>query len=281
MSADASPPLLRRQLGRQLRRLRERARIDLSEAARALEWSTPTLSRVETGAVRVDVHAVKSMLDLYGVTADRWDPLLELTRQARKQGWWRAYGISDRAYVPLEEGACEVREFALAHVPGLLQTEQYAWAIFRGSTFPRSQERLAADVAVRMIRQRRLTSEEDPLRLVAVVDEAVLRRPVGGPQVMREQLRHIAAAAEIPTVTLHVLPSALGAHTGMNGAFTLLRFADPAEPELAYLDDVTGARYLDKEPAVNACRVVFDDLRAKALSPADSAAFALRLAEEW
>jgi transcriptional regulator with XRE-family HTH domain len=281
VSAKASPPLLRRQLGRQLRRLRERARIDLGEAARVLDWSTPTLSRVETGNVRVDIHAVKSMLDLYGVTADRWPPLLELTRHARKQGWWRAYGISDRAYVPLEEGAIEVREFALAHVPGLLQTERYAWAIFRSSPFPRSEEMMAANVTVRMIRQRRLTSEEDPLRLVAVVDEGVLRRPIGGPEVMRAQLRHLAVVAELPTVTLHVLPTAAGAHTGMNGAFVLLRFDDPDEPELAYLDSVSGARYLEKDAEVNPCRVVFEDLRSKALSPADSAAFARQLAEEW
>jgi len=279
VSAEASPPLLRRQLGRQLRRLRERARIDLSEAAARLEWSTATLSRVETGLTRVDIHAVRSMLDLYGITGDQWEPFLELTRQARRKGWWHAYGISDRGYVPLEAGASEAREFALAYVPGLLQTEQYALAVFRGSPFPRSEERLAAEVAVRMIRQRRLTSEEDPLRLIAVVDEGVLRRPVGGPEVMRAQLRHIAQMSEL--VTLHVLPTGIGAHTGMNGAFILLRFPDPDEPELACLDHVAGAQYLEKEPAVNACRVAFDDLRSKALSPADSTALALRLAEEW
>jgi hypothetical protein len=140
---------------------------------------------------------------------------------------------------------------------------------------------MAAEVAVRITRQRRLTSDEDPLRLVAVVDEGVLRRPIGGPEVMRAQLRHIAAKAELSDVTLHVLPTAAGAHTGMSGAFVLLRFEDPDEPELAYLESVGGERYLEKAAEVNACRVVFDDLRSKALSPADSAAFALRLAEEW
>jgi len=280
VSAEASPPLLRRQLGRQLRRLRERARIDLSEAAARLEWSTATLSRVETGLTRVDIHAVRSMLDLYGITGDQWAPFLELTRQARRKGWWHAYGISDRGYVPLEAGASEVREFALAHVPGLLQTEQYALAVFRGSTFPRSEEKLTAEVAVRMIRQRRLTSDEDPLHLVTVVDESVLRRPIGGRAVMRAQLRQVAELSELPNVTLHVLPTGVGAHTGMNGAFTLLRFDDPDEPEIAHLDDMAGARYFEKEPAVGTYRLIFEDLRSKALSPADSAAFALRLAEE-
>jgi transcriptional regulator with XRE-family HTH domain len=268
----------RRILGRQLRLLREEAGFTLEAAAPALDWSVSKLSRIETAQQAVDVHGVRSMLDLYDVGGERWTELVALTREARQKGWWRAYKLGDMSYVGFEAEAGRVHDFTLGYVPGLLQTADYARAMFTSVPVRRSPSELADEVAVRMIRQQRLTSTDDPLEFVAVVDETVLHRPIGGPDVLRAQLRHLAEAAELDAVTLHVVPIAVGAHGALGSGFTVLSFGDLGEPDIAYVEHTLGNLMMDKEGEVARARLVFDRVRSDALNPAASLALIRRLA---
>ncbi|HKR52519.1 MAG TPA: helix-turn-helix transcriptional regulator [Pseudonocardiaceae bacterium] len=271
--------LLQRQLARTLRRLREDAGLSLEEAAPRLDWSTSKLSRIETAKQGVDVHGVRSMLDLYNVGGAQWTEIIDLTREARKKNEWHAYGISDHGYLRLEIDAAVVHEYQLAYVPGLLQTEDYMRTLFRNSRRRLTDAEIDQDVQARLFRQRRLT-EEPALELVTIVDESALRRPVGGVEVLRAQLHHIMARATLPSVCFQVLPCSLGVHAGLNGSFIVLRFAELEEPEIAYIEHPAGALHLDKDAEVQACKLVFDQLRSEALSPYDSAALIERLAAD-
>jgi hypothetical protein len=186
--------LQQRQLARALRRLREEAGLSLEEAAPRLDWSTSKLGRIETAQQGVDVHGVRSMLDLYGVGGAQWTEIIDLTREARKKNEWHVYGISDHGYLRLEIDAAVVHEYQLAYVPGLLQTEDYMRTLFRNSRRRLTDAEIDQDVQARLFRQRRLT-EEPALELVTIVDESALRRPVGGVEVLRAQLHHIVAQA--------------------------------------------------------------------------------------
>ena len=271
-----SGTVARRQLARRLRLLRERAGLTLEDAAGRLECSSSRLGRIEKAQQGVDVQWVKGMLDLYDAGAE-WGEMLDLARLARHRGWWRAYGLDDRGYVPLEASASGVREFTLTAVPGLLQTPEYARALFSSRLVPADAEQRDRDVEVRMVRQRQLYAEEKPLELAAILDESVLHRPVGGPKVLCGQLEHLLIAAELDTVTLQVLPTGAGAHPGLDGGFTLLTFGDLGEPDLAYVEHITGSVHLEKVEDVSRCSLAFDRLRSTALSPADSMVLLERL----
>jgi transcriptional regulator with XRE-family HTH domain len=252
-------------LGRILRELREEAGLSLEVAAPALDWSSSKLSRIENGRQGVDVHGVRTMMDIYGVVGPQWDELLDLTRSVSEKGWWRAFGLDDKGYVPLEAEATLVREATTAYVPGLLQIEAYARAVF--AIHQRTAAELDNLTAVRRIRQNRLTSLEDPLELVAVVDEVVLRRPVGGPAVMRPQLAHLVEAAALDRVTLQVLPMSLGAHPGLSAPFTLLTFGGIDFGDMVYVEHPVGAVHISKEDEVAVARLKFDRLRSLARTP--------------
>jgi transcriptional regulator with XRE-family HTH domain len=270
--------LQQRQLARTLRRLREEAGLSLEEAAPKLDWSTSKLGRIETAQQGVDVHGVRSMLDLYNVGGAEWAEIIDMVREARKKNEWHAYGIGGQGYLNLEMDATVVHNFQLAYVPGLLQTEYYMRALFRHSRRRPTDAEIDRDVQARLFRQRRLTGEP-ALELVAIVDEYALRRPVGGTETMRAQLRHLlATAADLASVCLQVLPTSLGVHSGLDGSFTVLGFGDPDEPEIAYIEHTASALHLDKEAQVQSCKLVFDRLRSEALSPRDSAALIERLA---
>lgn len=271
--------LRQRQLGRELRRLREDAGLTLDEAAPQLDWSTSKLSRIETGQQSVDVHGVRSMLDLYDVGGDRWTEIIDLTREARHKGWWHAYGIRDQGYLALETEAAAVREYQLGYVPGLLQTEDYMRTLFSNSRRGLTEKEIDRDVQVRRLRQRRLV-QDPPLELIAVVDESALRRPIGGVDVMRAQLRRLVTRASLPSVCLQVLPTSLGAHSGLDGSFILLGFGESGEPDVAYIEHAASALHVQKETEVSACTLVFDRLRSEALSPQDSVILVERLAAE-
>jgi transcriptional regulator with XRE-family HTH domain len=263
----------RRQLARTLRELRVHAGLTIEAAAPQLDVSPSKLSRIENAHQGVDVHIVRSMLDLFDVGGDRWTELLELTRAASAKGWWRAYGLDDRGYVPLEADATTVRDFAVSLVPGLLQTADYARALFTTSLRPRTTEAVEREVMVRMLRQKRLTSAEHPLELLAVIDEAALRRVPGGPAVMRAQLTHLIEVAELDTVTVQILPTAVTDHPGYDGPFTVLSFDGLGEPDMGYAENPMGAVHIEKEEHVARARLVFDRLRSVALSPTESATF--------
>jgi transcriptional regulator with XRE-family HTH domain len=270
----------RLQLGRILRELREQAGLSLEVAAPALDWSSSKLSRIENGRQGVDVHGVRTMMDVYGVGGPQWDELLDLTRSTAKKGWWRAFGLDDKGYVPLEAEATLVREATASYVPGLLQTEAYARAVFAVAIHPRTEAELDKLAAVRRVRKERLTSAEDPLELVAVIDEVVLRRPVGGPAVMRAQLAHLVEAAALDRVTLQVLPMVLGAHPGLPAPFTLLTFGGIDFGDMVYVEHPVGAVHISKEDEVAVARLRFDRLRSLALDPDESVALICRVAAE-
>lgn len=260
-------------LGRRLRRMREQAGLSIEAAAPQLDCSVSKLTRIEGARQGVDPHLARSMLDLYGVGGDRWAATIELVREARKRPWWKQYGLGDDSgYVQFETDAELVQNFVPGYVPGLLQTRDYARAIFTSGVVERSAERLEAQLEVRMIRQRRLTDTENPLQLVAVAGEAALRNPIGAPDVMRDQLAHIAEAADLPTVTFQVLPAHPGPHSSLASGFTVLSFGDLDEPDLAYVEHALGAAHIEGEQEVLLARKKFDQLRTMAMRPADSLA---------
>jgi transcriptional regulator with XRE-family HTH domain len=269
----------RRILARRLRKLREGARLTLDEAAPALDTSASRLSRIENGQQKADVHLVKSMLDLYDA-GDVWTELLELAREAAKPGWYRAYGLGDNSYVGYETEAMQVQEYAAGFVPGLLQIPDYSRALYDASPLPRSADDRDRDIQVRMIRQERLESEDDALQFVAIIDEVVLRNPVGGGATLRAQLAHLLTASELPTVSLQVLPMGRGAHPSLASGFLILSFGDLGEPDMAYVEHALGATHLEKEPAVTLARLKFERLRTLALAPPESREMIRRIADE-
>lgn len=262
------PPFKRRRVGRRLREMRERAGLIMEEAATRLDMSRTSLFRVESGEYRASVHLIRSMMDLYDCYVE---DLLDQARDALKPHWFHQYGSAGLGYVDVETEAVLVREFCGFQVPGLLQTEPYMRALFDQHPLARTTKRLEDDVAVRLIRQRRLTDEDRPLELLAIIDEGALRRRVGGADVMRGQLEHLLEAATLPTVTLQALPLRHGAHSAMDGA-TLLSFPEDYNPEMLYVEYATGALHIEDADKLTAAKLMFDRLRTEALSPADSVA---------
>ncbi|HEX6353583.1 helix-turn-helix domain-containing protein [Actinophytocola sp.] len=272
-----SPTFRRRRLARRLRQMREKAGLNIEDAARLLDKSRSSLARIETGQSRADVHLIRSMMDIY----DHYDPdLLDLAREANRPGWWARYTVDDRGWISMETEASVELEFSVLNIPGLLQTEGYMRALFASGKVRRSRERLANDVAARLHRQRRLTEEEFPLRLVAIIDEAALRRKVGGVEVMRDQLGHLVMVSELSTVSVQVLPNEAGAHSGMDGAFIILTFPEDEDPSVLYVEYPTGSLQVERPEEVTEARLVFDRLRSEALSPSDSVAFIEKMADE-
>ncbi|HEV2783716.1 MAG TPA: helix-turn-helix transcriptional regulator [Actinophytocola sp.] len=277
MTTTRTPSILRRRLGRKLKRMREAAGLSLEEAALRLEKTRSSLHRAEHGKSRVDVHLARSMMDLY----DQWDgDLLDDVREALKPRWYQTYSPRDMGYVDLETEAVSVREFAVFTLPGLLQTEAYMRELFRTSGLRRTPEQFENDVKVRLIRQRRLSGDDEPLELAIVIDESALRREVGGPEVMRAQLRQVVAAAALPTVTVQVLPLRGAPYGAVQGAFVLLSFPEPDEPDMQYVSYSTGSLHIEDQTEVYAARLLFDRLRSEALGPADSLALIERVSAE-
>lgn len=274
MSDQQKPPYRRRKFGKRLRKLRESAGLSMEDAAAKLDKNRTSLVRIESGHYKADVHLVRTMMDVY----DKWElGLLDEAREALKPSWYSTYGLKDMGYVDVEQEAAQVSEYACQVVPGLLQTEDYVRAVIEGSRRRRTRKQLDSEVSVRLIRQERLTSEDDPLELVAIIDEAALHREVGGSELMRSQVRHLIEVAELPTVTLQVLPFGVGAHSAMDGAFTVLDFPDPKEQPLLYQAYVSGALQIEDREEVREAKLAFDALRSEALSPADSVALIERM----
>lgn len=281
MPARQSPTVRRRRLGMELRRLREAAGLTTDRVAEILECSHSKISRIETGQVRATPRDVRDMLEIYGVAGEPREALIQIAREARQTGWWHAYGdvIKESAYVGLEVAAASIRSYEALLVPGLLQTTQYARAATRAVRPDQPQEQIERQVELRMARQAILT-QDDPPALWAILDEAALRRPVGEHGIMVEQLHHLIEVAELAAVTLQVLPYSAGEHAGMDGAFTILSFPEPADPAVVYLENATSDLYLENPDEIRRYSLLFDHLRAAALKPNDSTAFLGALVKE-
>jgi DNA-binding XRE family transcriptional regulator len=277
--APTSPTVLRIILGRQLQTLREKAGLTHEQAADTIYASAWTLRRMEKAEVGLKLNYVKSLLQAYGITDPaEIDTFLQLAREANKPGWWHSY--TDvlpawfKVFPGLEQAADLIRGYEPHCVPGLLQTEDYARALTAAGYPNATGEQTERRVALRMARQQILTRSNPP-HLWVVVDETVLRRLVGGPAVMRAQLGQLIDAVGRPNITLQVLPLAVGAHPAMYGMFHLLRFPAPELPDIAYVENLTSAVYLDKPADVAAYTEALDRLSAQA-SPADNTAAILR-----
>ncbi|MFC4906355.1 helix-turn-helix domain-containing protein [Actinomadura gamaensis] len=275
------PTVLRILLGAQLRRLRENRGIGRDEAGYAIRASDSKISRMELGRVSFKQRDIDDLLTLYGVTdpAER-APLLELAREANSPGWWHRYGDVlppwFETYLGLEEAASVVRIYESHFVPGLLQSEDYARTIARMGQADASDADVERHVRLQAMRQRRF-AEPDAPTLWAVLDEAVLRRPVGDRGVMRGQVRHLIEMAHLPNVTLQILPFAFRASTLVNSPFTILRFAEPDLSDVVYLEQLTSALYLDKPSDLDMYGGVMNNISLSATGPGETMRFLMSL----
>jgi transcriptional regulator with XRE-family HTH domain len=275
-----SPTVGRRRLGLELRRLREAAGVTIDAVADRLECSSSKISRIETGHTSATPRDVRDMLAVYGVVGPAAEDLVQVAREARQKGWWHLYGsVLTGAYVGLEAAASWVWSYEGQVVPGLLQTEDYARTLISCARPGMTADDVDRRVRVRMARQS-LLLQEDALDLWAVLDETVFRRLVGGAAVMRPQLERLLAASRLPTVTIQVLPFAVGAHVAMDGSFAILGYDDPADPDVVFAENAAGGLFLEKDEELRRYHDIFDQLRATALPPMESVSFIASRLEE-
>ncbi|MFC5753196.1 helix-turn-helix domain-containing protein [Actinomadura rugatobispora] len=272
--ARGGPSIWRMLLGARLRRLREAAGVTREDAAYSIRASASKMSRLELGRVGFKDRDVADLLTLYGVHDERERMrLLAVVQRANAPQWWHRYGDIVptwlETYIALEEAAHRVRVYATQLVPALLQTEDYARAAMDLCPPHRHPDDLDRRVELEMERQR-ILAQPDPPRLWALIDEGALRRPVGGRQVMRRQLRHLVEMTAVPNVTLQILPARLG--LGLpGGPFTLLRFQEPDLPDVVYLEQLGGAQFLEKRQELDLYGSTLDALCARAAQPDQTA----------
>jgi transcriptional regulator with XRE-family HTH domain len=270
VSDRRSPTIRRRRLGSELRRLRKKAGFTIESVAIALECSDSKVSRIETGQVSATPRDVRDMLELYGVSDPQQESLIAIAREARQKAWWQEYGNTPAVpLVGLEAAAASIHTYEGQLVPGLLQTKQYAEHVIRALLPHLATEEIDRGLEFRMRRQAVLTRKDPPV-FWAVLDEAVIRRPVGGAIGMRKQLLYLADISSEPNITLQILPFAVGAHGGMNGQFTIFKFPDLEDPDVVYIEDTLSNHYFEDNQEVAQYCTMFDILCSQALKPADS-----------
>jgi transcriptional regulator with XRE-family HTH domain len=265
-----------------MRRLRRESGKTREEAAKFADIAPATVSRIEAAVHAPKVADIMALCKFYGLDDERTEVLVTLARQSRQRGWWQKYGDAIPAwfevYVGLEEEAAEILSYQSEVLSGLLQTEDYARAVLLaddGVSDAYGEQRLE----VRMKRQARV-DEPDHLKLWVIQNEGSLRRQVGGPQRMREQLQHLITVSQKPSVTVQVLPFSAGAHPSMHGAFDILRFPDRRDPDVVYVDYRQGSIYLEELSEVDDYARLFDQLRARALSPQESRTLIAQIARD-
>ena len=283
--ATSGPTVLRIFLGGQLRKLREAAGITPDRAGYEIRASRSKISRVEHGRVSFKERDVADLLTLYGVTDEgERRRMLNLAQHANSQGWWSRYDdvMPDwfETYVGLEQATSLIRTYELQFVPGLFQTEDYARAVTVLGHRSAAADEIERRVSLRLQRQQILTRPDATPRVWAVIDESALRRPLGGREVMRAQLTRLIELGELSQVTLQVMPFDQGGHSAAGGSFSILRFAEPELPDIVYIEQLTGALYLDRLEEADHYREVMNSLSAEAETPAESARQLKRLINE-
>ena len=276
--------VLRMLLGSQLRRLREAADITADRAGYEIRASRSKISRMETGRVGFKVRDVSDLLTLYGVTDEQARTrFLYFARESSRPDWWTQYSdiLPDwfENYLGFESASSTIRTFELQFVHGLFQTENYAQAVTQLGHQSAPTVEIERRVGLRVKRQDLLTRANPP-RIWSIMDEAVLRRPVGGPAVMRAQLHHLIEVARLPQVTLQVVPFARGGHAGAGGSFAVLRFEEQFLPDVVYIEQLTGAVYLEQRAEVEHYLEVMDQLSGEALTPVATTRFIEQVASE-
>jgi hypothetical protein len=265
---------------RELKRLRESAGLAPDEAAQRLDFSVSKLYRIENGKARVDADDLEDMLDLYDVRSPDRDALVALGRDSRRRGWWTSYkDVFTGSYVGLESDAAKIQ--VISHiVPGLFQTADYARSIISSTAPWLDVSETERRVLARTARQQAILGRDNPPEIRAVLDEAALRRTVGGAAVMAGQLAALAKAATQSGVTIQVLPFSAGTHAALEGAFVILAFPDPEDPPVAYAEGLFGDVYLESKEELDRFSLVWAHVLSKAVSPADSTAMISALAKE-
>lgn len=283
MPNRSSPTVRRRRLAAEMRKLRKESGKTREQVAEFVGCSPVTVTRIESGQSAPRVADAARMLELYGVTGDRREVLITLCREARRRGWWQQHSGAIPAwfevYVGLEEEASEIRTYEPELIPGLLQTEGYTRAVMLADVVVPPDEEIERRIAVRMKRQERLEGEDAP-KMWVVLNEAALHREVGGRATLRDQLRYLVDVSRRSRVVIQVLAYSAGAHPAMDGAFVILRFPEPADPDVAYVQYRRGSLYLEEPSDVGFYGEVFDHLRARALGPDESRALIAQLADE-
>lgn len=273
MPVDEGPTLRRRRLGAEIKRCREAADLTQEQVSQHFEWHAAKVTRIETAKVSVTPRDVRDLLDLYGVQDPEYrEALVRMARLSRERAWWTEYRdiLPPDSFVGVEAEASAMRNWEPVVLPGLLQTEAYMRAIF--SVAMSADRRTHADraVSLRLARQRRLTGE-DPLELFAIIDESVIRRTVGGQTVMTEQLRHLLAVSELPTVHLQILPYGVGEHPLLGVSIAILEFREAAELDLVYVEGFGRSRHFLRQPdEVARYRQEFERLSARCLNPRET-----------
>lgn len=278
-----APTVRLRRLAAELRRLRNVADLTREDVSDKTGINNATLYRIETARARPQMRTLTTLLSLYEVDQEQREYLIDLCRDATTQGWLRPYHSElpeeYTAFISFEDEAQGVRNYESLFIPGLLQTEDYARAVVRGVLPSATDDEVEDRVRARMGRQGVL-AKATPVKMWAVVDEATLRRVVGGITVMCDQLARLAEAVKAPNVTFQVIPFGAGAHPGMPGQFIVLDFADPMDTDLIYIDTMAGDLFLESDADIARYRTVFDNLVAVALSPNDSASLVAEIASE-
>lgn len=275
MAIERSPSLRLRRLAAELRRAREHVGLTGSQAAKELNWSAGKLSKIEkTETKRLSSTDLDKMMDLYRVEDPGMREALQaLAKDAKLKGWWSKYRdiFGDQALPDFEAEATVIRSFEALSIPGLLQIPSYAEAIFQGGRYVRPEE-VRRRVEFRIAR-RDILSKFRPAQFRSVIDEAALRRVVGGRQVMREQLEHLLHMAQLPNIDIQVLPFEVGAHSALAAPFTILEFPDPLDTPIVYVGTVTEALFLEEAEEVTQYSATLGDVQGAALSTTSSAAF--------
>jgi transcriptional regulator with XRE-family HTH domain len=269
LMAGRSPKVRRRRLGIELRQLREDAELTIEQVAARLEVSDSKISRIENGQVSATPRDVRDMAALYGVTGQRMENLMQLARETREKPGWSEYSDLQPASAAYEAEASSILMFAPTIVPGLFQTPDYARAVLREILYDLPAGEIERRVEFRMKRQARL-AESTPPKLWAVIDEALLHRMIGDPLTMHHQIKSLVEEATLPHVTLQLLPFAGGAHAGLDGPFTIVRFPEPNDRDMVYFEHTGWEHYLDDPTVISLYLSMFDHIRATALKPDDS-----------
>ncbi|HEX4099688.1 MAG TPA: helix-turn-helix transcriptional regulator [Pseudonocardiaceae bacterium] len=280
----------RRQLGRYLRDLRNRARLTVRAAAAQLEWSEAKIWRIETGQTSLRSLDVETMCRIYGALPDVTEALMGLAKETKARGWWHSYGDAIPegfdVYIGLEEAASRFSWYESELVPGMFQTEDYARTIIRADNPGVDDAEIERRVHVRVARQSLLTRVTDPPVFEVVLNEAILHRPVGGKEAAAGQLKRLVEASELPTVSLRVMPFTAGLHYGvMSGPFEILRFplngnGQETEPPTVYVDGFTGDLYLDKSHEVDRYDTAFRNIWESSLDERASEELITQVARE-
>jgi transcriptional regulator with XRE-family HTH domain len=287
MTTVHGPTVGRRRLRTALRSAREAQGRTQEQVAEAMDWSLSKLIRIEAGTVGISTNDLRALLGLYRITDPaEVEPLVELARAARRKPWWAGYrdalpSAPFMAMIGLEADTSMLRHFQPITVPGLLQTEAYARTILRDATRGElAPSEIEARVTVRLARQRDVIDGPDPPTLVAILDESVLRRVSGDKHVMRDQLRHLLASAERPTVTLRVMPFSAGPYP-LYGQFVILSFPDEADTDVVYLEAALEDTLIEDPADVAPYDAAFRRLLDKALDPKKSLSFISRVARDY